>query len=173
MGSLSVRVLSPTAPEPARTPVRYTHALVTSQDGWTALHHAASDGDVVVVRALLEGGSSRKIKNEVRASQLVAALAPTLAAYAVLTFACPWRHTGLLRTASLHAKLRRRPGTTPWSPCSASGLSSKATVKTMRTRKTKQRGMPNKYAPVGSLCSQVWEQQRSASRHLSSPARCV
>ena len=37
------------------------------QDGWTALHHAASDGDVVVVRALLEGKASRKPKNEVRA----------------------------------------------------------------------------------------------------------
>ena len=41
-------------------------SLSAAQDGWTALHHAASDGDVVVVRALLEGGASRKIKNEVR-----------------------------------------------------------------------------------------------------------
>jgi len=40
------------------------HRWRAAQDGWTALHHAASDGDVVVVRALLEGGASRKIKNE-------------------------------------------------------------------------------------------------------------
>jgi ankyrin repeat protein len=37
-----------------------------TQDNWTALHHAASGGDVTTVRALLEAGASRAIKNEVR-----------------------------------------------------------------------------------------------------------
>ena len=47
--------------------LRRTLTARLGQDGWTALHHAASDGDVVVVRALLEGKASRKPKNEVRA----------------------------------------------------------------------------------------------------------
>ena len=33
------------------------------QDDWTALHHAASGGDAVAVRALLEAGASRAMKN--------------------------------------------------------------------------------------------------------------
>ncbi len=64
--------LKPLAAEPARCSALCGWVGRAVQDGWTALHHAASDGDVVVVRALLEGGASRKIKNEVCASLLVA-----------------------------------------------------------------------------------------------------
>ena len=67
--SLSTRLVSP---DVARWSVRRSRVCGAFQDGWTALHHAASDGDVVVVRALLEGGASRKIKNEFRSSQLFA-----------------------------------------------------------------------------------------------------
>ena len=38
-------------------------ARVHVQDDWTALHHAASGGDAIGVRALLEAGASRAFKN--------------------------------------------------------------------------------------------------------------
>jgi hypothetical protein len=44
-------------------PRRTEYSPLCVQDNWTALHHAASSGDVAVVRVLLEGKASRKAVN--------------------------------------------------------------------------------------------------------------